>query len=164
MQENEGNLTTPLKHLTGKVILECQKNCVSKNYLKSSLNNKNNNSPCIKWIHSFHQFTNFTINKSMPRYRPRAKVLKFLQKSNARRRESAFFRNVLYEDEGDDDSIIDLIDYHYASIERTISSSRYLFRKKQNRNRTSHAVRCVLSTEVLFCVNTVGNPFKQNVH
>ena len=71
----------------------------------------------------------------MPRHRPRAKLLKYLQQINANRRSTAFVSAVLDDKDSDDDSVGKILDHYYASMEHIISSRRYLFRKKQNRNR-----------------------------
>ena len=71
---------------------------------------------------------------TMPRSRPRAKVIRKLNDIIFKRRQFAFLRHVVFDD---DDSIEDLIDLQYESYLRIVSSKRYLFRAEKYRNRNS---------------------------
>lgn len=73
----------------------------------------------------------------MPRHRPRAKVLKFLQKINSNRRSAAVLHAILDDGDSDEDSVTEILDQYYVHMESIVSSSRYLFRNRRNRNRST---------------------------
>ena len=73
----------------------------------------------------------------MPRQRTRAKILSFLRKLNADRFRLRMMRDEHRDNSSDisDMSMQDALDDYYIALEQSVSSTRYLFRPTQYRNR-----------------------------